>query len=313
MAGHFYTSVYLCQLVKFLWFSLQFRVSKPNARITQREREICFRVQQVRRTIGWQQSNFARQIGITRDRLANIERGRTPLRFDLAVRICRVFDVRIEWLASGKLPIRPYIPVFWSYEKNAKMQSIRLLTQAFDFLEGQISSPINEISKKELAKDVPADFDFKKQLLFHIKRVCETTQFINVYDSWKFYDKVISFVYREIQKYLGEGRAIRPITLEALLSEFNYSALQEFQTYKKSELTLLSTSESIEGMNQWHKLKKRIRKVTSGPGEKSALAKFLGVDLTQLSRWLRDSENAPEPLAGLALKMLEWVQQQERQ
>ena len=84
---------------------------------------------------------------------------------------------------------------------------------------------------------------------------------------------------------------------------------------RKRMLTETATRDKTIGVqNQWYRLKQRIQKVTESPGGKSALAKFLGVDLTQLSKWLTDSKkSAREPGADYTLKMLQWVQERESQ
>jgi DNA-binding XRE family transcriptional regulator len=82
----------------------------------------------------------------------------------------------------------------------------------------------------------------------------------------------------------------------------------------KIDLTNKTTYGKKDGVkNQWQKLKRKIQKAVSKPGSKSTLAKFLGVDLTQLSKWLTDSKAAREPGAEYTLQMLHWVEHQERQ
>ena len=76
--------------------------------MNEREREICSRVKLFREQIKWPQSAFAYEVGMTRDQLASIEYGRTPLRYSTAFMICQVFDVSMDWLASGKGAVQPF-------------------------------------------------------------------------------------------------------------------------------------------------------------------------------------------------------------
>jgi transcriptional regulator with XRE-family HTH domain len=78
----------------------------------------------------------------------------------------------------------------------------------------------------------------------------------------------------------------------------------------KIHLTNPATSGKLGGVkkNQWPELKQKIQQAASEPGVKSALAKFLGVHLTQLSKWLTDSKIAREPGAEYALQMKYWVE-----
>ncbi len=82
----------------------------------------------------------------------------------------------------------------------------------------------------------------------------------------------------------------------------------------KTDLTNKTTHEIFEPVkNQWQMLKKRIQKAASRPGAKSKLAKFLKIDLSQLSKYLSDAKkSAREPGADYTLQMLQWVEQQER-
>jgi len=66
-----------------------------------RQEEISFRLNDARESLGFTQAEFANQIGITRDRLATYEDGRTPLRCDVALKACRHFFISEFWLASG--------------------------------------------------------------------------------------------------------------------------------------------------------------------------------------------------------------------
>lgn len=69
--------------------------------VDQREIDIGRRVQQAREYINWPQPAFAAELDISRDRLASIEYGRTPLRYPVGYRLCVIFDISPEWLANG--------------------------------------------------------------------------------------------------------------------------------------------------------------------------------------------------------------------
>jgi transcriptional regulator with XRE-family HTH domain len=79
---------------------------KESGLMTQRQREIGQRAKRFRDTINWPQSAFAAELGITRDRLASFEYGRTPLRYDIGYRLCYLFDVNHEWLSQGSGDMR---------------------------------------------------------------------------------------------------------------------------------------------------------------------------------------------------------------
>ena len=69
--------------------------------MTDWERAICARVKTARESINWSQAAFAEQLGISRDQLASIEYGRTPLRYDIAWRLREAFGISLLWLEEG--------------------------------------------------------------------------------------------------------------------------------------------------------------------------------------------------------------------
>lgn len=68
-----------------------------------RDDEIAVRLCRVRESLNLTQTQFASQLSITRERLATYEDGRTPLKADVALRICRHFFVSEYWLARGSV------------------------------------------------------------------------------------------------------------------------------------------------------------------------------------------------------------------
>lgn len=78
------------------------RRSSPTAKLPKREVGICLRLKLARERLGLNQEKFAKRAGITRGGLGNYELCRTPLRYDLALRVCRTFIISEEWLATGE-------------------------------------------------------------------------------------------------------------------------------------------------------------------------------------------------------------------
>lgn len=66
-----------------------------------RERAVCARLREARQHLRLTQTEFAKQIGISRERLASYEHARAPLRFDCGLKVCRQFLVSEKWLADG--------------------------------------------------------------------------------------------------------------------------------------------------------------------------------------------------------------------
>lgn len=66
---------------------------------------VARRLREARNHLNLSQGDVARQLGITRERLASYEDGRTPIRFDIALRFCWHFVFSEEWLALGEKEI----------------------------------------------------------------------------------------------------------------------------------------------------------------------------------------------------------------
>jgi transcriptional regulator with XRE-family HTH domain len=69
------------------------------------EIEIGRRVRMIRERRQMSRSSFAQEMAVDGSIIANIEHGRAPLRFELAMRICARWSVNPRWLATGALPV----------------------------------------------------------------------------------------------------------------------------------------------------------------------------------------------------------------
>ena len=106
--------------------------------------------------------------------------------------------------------------------------------------------------------------------------------------------------------------------LQSSSDEFLQSHVEEVSSFGKLELNpikneLTNTSirgKQVEVKSQLPSLLDRLNRATSETGKISALADFLGAPLASVSRWLSGKR---EPGGEITLKMLKWVEQQERQ
>lgn len=82
----------------FSWYEIPVRINQ----LSKREIDICRRLKNARERIGKTQEACAREVGIERTTLANLELGRAPVRYEVALRFCRNLIINEEWLATGK-------------------------------------------------------------------------------------------------------------------------------------------------------------------------------------------------------------------
>jgi transcriptional regulator with XRE-family HTH domain len=279
------------------------------------ERAICTRLKSFREKIGWNRISFAAQLGITYNSLVGIELGHTPINYEVAWKIREVFGLSMAWLVDGSYPPNERDIGPWPDPKKLEKHR-QLLSEIEKDLWAKID-PEKEL--KHYNKSKPDDIfnpspsalavSLKEDVVDWMARIPEDKAFEFYQDLFKFAEDYLDGLPIESEIKIAVRK--RALTWDEMRDEINKRLLH--RANKKNELTYLSNSTITGDVNQWHALKAKILKATDKPGEKSALAKMLGVDLTQLSRWLSNSKDAPEPRASHALKMLNWVEQQERQ
>ena len=110
--------------------------------------------------------------------------------------------------------------------------------------------------------------------------------------------------------------------MEIEIEQFAEKLRDDIELRQKARLRILqnegltdktSDDKTVGVKSEWFKLKKKIQAATADAGGKSKLADFLRVDLTQLSKWLTDSDSAREPGADYTLRMQAWVNDPKRQ
>lgn len=264
----------------------------PSGKMNQREREICARFKIVRERMGQSERTLALLLNVTRDKLAGIEYGRTPLQSGVAFALAKYAGCNLNWLAEGTGPMRGPLPnpdliaqipprclfsVAWKrHLKIALTPGTKHFGQGWEGIEESLTiggATALEYSKEEIEgcfKNLPSHLH--RKLSENIAKTCRDFVAMNS-------PKILELNPRDTRAH-------------------------------SIDLTQMSNEHYTGLMHQWPRLKARIQNVTRNPGGKSTLAKALGVDLTQISRWL--SRSGPEPGAENTLKMLNWVEYQER-
>ncbi|HUZ06465.1 MAG TPA: helix-turn-helix transcriptional regulator [Candidatus Paceibacterota bacterium] len=266
--------------------------------MTDRERAICLRIKAIREQIKWSQSDFAKELGISRAKLVSIEYGHTPLRFFLAEKICRTFDVQAKWLATGQGEMRPFLPILWTAEQRSNLKVTDLLTKTYDFC------PLNfELWPKTryTRGSVPVNFDFKKAIDVQIWLQCSTIKFHDPDSAWEFTGKFCKFLKTNLRKYVATGKAVK-----TKLGLYTANLLNVHFGEKKdlTEITLKGNNTG-EVKSETQKLIAQVKRKASKPGSKAELALLLGVKPPRISEWLSGKK---EPGGEYTLKLLNWVE-----
>ena len=297
-------------------------VPVQSGKMNKRERGICARARQFREGIKWSQSDFAANLGITRDQLASIEYGRTPLRYDIAWKYNVLFGMSLSALAEEGFPVNFTELDRWPNPYLLKNPSI-LLSNVLDSLYN--SEPDSLIVSQGKNPDafstnapVPGYLHRAANLEFVIDLLKNSIAQVQTKSVFDFCGEIRSAIQKIAEKFPHESeeRSLKE------LNDLNWFLIRKeisrrFQNDGHNfNLTQKATSSSLADVKVdplWPALKNRLQEATAKSGSKTKLAKFLKVDLTRVSQWLSDSKTAREPGAEYALQMLYWVEHPEVQ
>jgi len=252
----------------------------------EKEKSIGARLRAFREALQIPRSRFAVAAGFGSERIASYESGRAALPYEVFKAINRRYHISPLWLGLGRGSAK-WHGVFDDSNVAQRIKPRALFSEVFEkylaldliAAEGSAVRAIQTL-RSELAK--------AKTL------VAEGS--IPVAELRKLADEV-SPVIDELGKLIQRERKLR--------KPF------EKQFSPKDDLTNSATSDSTTSMQgKWPALKKQLQSATEKTG-KSALAKFLKVDLTRVSQWLTDAKSQREPGAEYALQMQEWLRRQQ--
>jgi transcriptional regulator with XRE-family HTH domain len=272
-------------------------VPNPSGRINERERAICKRVHLFREKIKWPLYAVAEQIGISKNKLAGIEYERTPLKYRIGIEICRIFDVSGEWLVSGKGEMHGAPPLLLAVVFDDFPKANQLFSEAYDESPELFAPP--ETHFQPNLGPTPG-FDSEAFLLKEISIFFKTIKFRTPHHAEQISRAVLSFLENSRAHYMSAGLATRVKTGKVAAG-----------STKKPHLTdvyALVNNETVK--HEMPSLLGRLKSATSKRGKKSELAEYLGVQLAAVSQWLSSKR---EPGGEITLKLLHWVEQQERQ
>lgn len=286
---------------------------KPSGKMNPDERAICGRLKSFREKIGWNRSSFAARIGITHARLASIELAWTPLNYEVAWKIKEVFGLSLMWLLDGHYPPNERDIGRWPAPETLKNPR-ELLSEVEKKMWARIDPDAElKLFNKNKKEDIfnPGStslaMSLKEDIVDWMARIPEDKAF-------EFYQKLLKFAEDYLDGCPAKSEikiAIRERALrwDEMRDEINKRLGQRMA--RKLAVDKVGVSANIEGVKHTlPNLLDRLKKATQEHGKKSELASFLGVELVSVSKWL---SGAREPGGETTLKMLTWVEQQERQ
>ena len=247
--------------------------------------EIARRLASVRRAAGLSQKDLAYRVGLSRDQLATVEQGRTPLRVWPGWEMCRELNINQVWLITGSGPAHPFL--------DLDLDSVKVALEERSLLYEICTSLLRErLSRLSITL---APINPAKSLTRRVTRTC-----------------LIQFPPEYARQRIARLRS----QAEALLREADSLAEQvetsEELRDERIHLPTVTLERNVSSMTEMQDVIARLRKITMQRGKKAELSIHLGVAKARVSEWLR-KEKSVSPSGETTLKMLRWVEQQERQ
>jgi len=263
----------------------------PTSRkMNETERAICARLRKFRESIQWPQAAFAEEIGLSRDQLAGIEYCRTPLKLGVARKLSRIFDLNINWLVTGEGRRHADVALFNVIEAVDPRRDLLLLSEVYS-TDPEFFTVIEDDHYNPPSVPTPG-FQAIPFIIEHVVIAFKNVRFRDPFDAEILARCMCLYCDRMMKAYRRKGYAVRNknefLNLPSVTSERKTSTMTEMQ-----------------------ELIARLERVTAEPGKKSALAEVLGVPNSRVSEWLR-KKSPVIPSGETTLKLLKWVEQQEK-
>jgi transcriptional regulator with XRE-family HTH domain len=286
--------------------------------MTDWERAICARVKTLRESIRWSQPPFAEQLGITRDQLAAIECGRTPLRYDIAWRLRMAFGISLLWLGC--------VDYWQGLPDNAELDNLPIPSATGLSQRALLSDVARRFhsSKRPALRAIGPEFEPRTEAGDELLRRGMFADSLKMrVDRWIAElpeGSVASFregLYKAVQSFMAalpkESDSVIAHRMDQLMwHRIRMANARRTLVVKDSHRKLLTdvtaTGKVSPVKSTMASLLDRLNKATSQRGMKSKLAKVIGVPLSNISQWLSGER---EPGGETTLRLLQWVERQE--
>jgi transcriptional regulator with XRE-family HTH domain len=279
--------------------------------ISKQDRDVAARVKEFRRGCKCTRAYLAAQIGVAGAAITRIELGRVPLRYELARQIFSILKINPLWAAIGKGEPNDYTPLPTSLELNVPEN-----TAFSDVFATRLSKTfLNE--KADSESQIALRHQRGKLAAKLIERHFVDVPDGKVGDFERAVDRFIIGWFSGNRENDPTRKLQRRIWYKELATSIQARMDAEKENANASRLTDTATYGNLTKVKaQLPSLLGRLNRATKESGKMSALADFLGkgtghkVPLASVSRWLSGKR---EPGGEITLKLLNWVELQERQ
>lgn len=278
--------------------------------------EIGERLALIRDEMALSQDYFGRLIEISRERLANFETGRTPLSVRTALEICDAYVISEKWLATGAGLKRQYMDLLHD-------PVVKSLQDEDDF-HGAFRKTLG-IRYEELLAENPNTVRFTPNGDNPTADTNLIDCFLSIWRAWLPCGPKNAGLIQSIIELgndycanpdnstspLSEDQILRILAEEGLpVGDARFLAAHRLaSSATKMLLTDTSSSEKMGTVKPLKSLLARANRLTKMRGRKIELGNALGVAPETVSRYL---SGKIEPGGETTLRLLQWVEQQER-
>lgn len=286
--------------------------------MSQAERDICARLKHFREGIGWGQMEFADKLGASFNKIVSIEYQRTRLSYQIAWKIREIFGLSLTWQSTGYGPPNERDLDPWPKPDSILNSSI-LLSEVTESLRFQdLNSPAHKEQEKLWFKDRKNKTPFRasRSILLSVLKdnLVEWLAAIPEDKTEELATEIIHVGQRFADEFSEKSDVKIAVRTRALIwGEMREEIRKRLLPKTQNDFYLTHTSNSDllpEVKAQLPTLRERLNRATKESGKMSALADYLKVPLASVSRWLSGKR---EPGGEITLKLLHWVEQQERQ
>lgn len=224
--------------------------------------------------------------------------------------VCRAFDVNQRWLATGQIPRHPYVDL--DTELKAEVPVKALFTEGFeDYLQKPMLEWLRLFASAISVRpeDLTDDDAVWLRVGGQVKDAADVFErLIGIGVSGMIHyipDRLrlpfVRAMCATIEKFKEEHAA----DIDAWWEEFD----REFEAEGKSGVDSWHHSADNSAVRlTWEHLRKRLEKATAASGKQTAAAAFVGVNRSNLYRWVNGER---EPGAEATFRLLEWVTAEE--
>jgi DNA-binding XRE family transcriptional regulator len=274
--------------------------------IPKKDRAIAARIKEFREMWKCTRPHLAVQIGVEPDVIVRVEAGRVALRYGVARKIFAYLPINPYWAATGKGLSKGYVSLPEANELNVRENAL------FSEVFFSLLLPSFQNKDEDFQRDMIMRYHRGKLFATMVKKAFQDVPDQHLGDLRKELDGFLADFFKKHADTDPKKLLQRRAWYANAEHFFKFPNAEQPHSEENNNLTDAESADSISAnvKSPLPAFLERVKKSASSSGKKSELAKFLGAPLASVSRWLNDKR---EPGGEITLKMLKWVEQQERQ